>query len=85
MNKSSKPINAPSFVVPNSTVRTDKNVPKPIAPPTHKSNGIFDLLNIKNMTMDSDRSLILMMLALLYGKTEDADDLLVMALLYIMF
>ena len=85
MNKSSKPINAPSFVVPNSTAQPQEKAPKPIAPPPHKSNGIFDLLNIKNMTMDSDRSLILMMLALLYGKSEDTDDLLVMALLYIMF
>ena len=85
MNKNSKPINAPSFVVPTSSARTEEKMPKPIAPPPQKSKGIFDLLNIKNMTMDSDRSLILMMLALLYGKTEDADDLLVMALLYIMF
>ena len=87
--KNSKPINAPNFVVPKShkaegtrKVPTESN-PKPIRSKP-KSNGILGLLDFKNMAMDSDRSIILMMLALLSGKGEETDELLIMALLYIM-
>jgi len=87
--KNSKPINAPNFVVPKShkvegtrKVPTESN-PKPIQSKP-KSNGILGLLDFKNMAMDSDRSVILMMLALLSGKGEETDELLIMALLYIM-
>ena len=89
--KNSKPINAPNFVVPKGhhdraenthKIPTEPN-PKPIQSKP-KSNGILGLLDFKNMAMDSDRSVILMMLALLSGKGEETDELLIMALLYIM-
>ncbi len=87
--KGERRINAPGFVT-----TTTRSMPKsenhhPVATPKkqnlpQKSNGILDLLNLKNIAMDTDRSLILMMLALLMGKDEETDELLIMALLYIM-
>jgi len=86
--KNSKQISAPDFVVPKSKPQQSKNTDtKPIVlppQPQKRSNGILGLLDFKNMTMDSDRSIILMMLALLSGRAEETDDLLIMALLYIM-
>ena len=86
--KNSKPLNAPDFVMPKSRQENPKKTEaKPIPPPTvpqKRNNGILGLLDFKNMAMDSDRSVILMMLALLSGKAEETDDLLIMALLYIM-
>lgn len=43
---------------------------------------IMKLLNFKNLEMDSDRTLVMMMMLLLSG--ENSDSLLTMALLYIM-
>ena len=86
--KNSKPINAPDFVLPkNRPENTKKTEAKPVTQPTvpqKRNNGILGLLDFKNMIMDSDRSVILMMLALLSGKAEETDELLIMALLYIM-
>ena len=89
--KNSKQINAPDFVVPKSQPKRDRSKantpPVPPPKPIHnqpKPNGILGLLDFKNMAMDSDRSVILMMLALLAGKGEETDELLIMALLYIM-
>ena len=86
--KNSKQINAPDFVLPKSQPQQPKKTEeKSIIPPPKpqkQNNGILGLLDFKNMTMDSDRSIILMMLALLSGKGDERDDLLIMALLYIM-
>lgn len=89
--KNSKQINAPDFVVPkgrsqsrNQSVNSTPH-PQPMpAQPKPKPNGILGLLDLQNMAMDADRSVILMMLALLSGKGEETDELLIMALLYIM-
>ncbi len=84
----SKSLNVPDFVMPKSRQEnTKKTESKPVTPPTvpqKRNNGILGLLDFKNMAMDSDRSVILMMLALLSGNAEETDDLLIMALLYIM-
>lgn len=45
-------------------------------------NGILNLLNFKNLEMNSDITLILGILLLLTGESDD--DLLIMALVYIM-
>lgn len=50
--------------------------------PRKKSGGLFDLLNLNRFELDGDRSMLLMMLALLSG--EEKDELLTLALLYIM-
>ncbi len=47
-----------------------------------KKKGIFDLLNLNNFELDADRSMVLMLLALLSG--DKNDELLTLALLYIM-
>lgn len=49
-----------------------------------KTGSLFDMLNLKNIDIDGDRMLILMMLALLSGKKNESDDLLMLALMYIM-
>lgn len=86
--KNSRQINAPDFVVPKSKPQLPKKseTKSTVSPPQppKRNNGILGLLDLKNMAMDSDRSVILMMLALLSGKAEETDDLLIMALLYIM-
>ncbi len=58
--------------------------PKFAPPPKTISSGLgfLDKLNLKSFEMDSDRALVLMMMALL-GK-ETADETLMLALLYIM-
>ena len=50
-------------------------------PPTRR-RGLFDLLDLNKFSLDGDRSMVLMMLALLSG--EEKDDLLTLALLYIL-
>lgn len=55
---------------------------KPPPPPRKKGGGLFDLLNLNRFEIDGDRSMLLMMLALLSG--EEKDELLTLALLYIM-
>ena len=51
------------------------------APPARR-RGLFDLLDLNKFSLDGDRSMVLMMLALLSG--EEKDDLLTLALLYIL-
>ena len=79
-------IPAPDFIGTQSRPEPPKPAPaKPCAPrpkPKPAGHGLFDLLNIGNMDIDGDRSIILMMLALLGG--EESDELLTLALLYIM-
>lgn len=57
---------------------------EPHQPPPKQGRGasLLQMLNLKGIDIDSDRSLILMMLALLSG--EGGDELLMLALLYIM-
>lgn len=59
------------------------NPPPPKAPPPSvRRTNIFDLLNFKNMEMDSDRSLIIMLMLML--NSSGGDQLLMLALIYIM-
>lgn len=75
---------APNFV----TLRNEEKpqeVKAPQKPPQNKrSNGLdlLRMLNFGNMNMDSDRILILALMLLLIG--ESNDELLILALLYIM-
>ncbi len=68
----------PQSVNPPTQPRVNSAPPKPLS----GGLGFLDKLNLKNFEMDSDRSLVLMMMALL-GK-ETADETLMLALLYIM-
>ena len=80
-------IKIPDFV---STRGNVKPPPKPITPPPKpkpnksRPNGLLGLLDLNNMEMDGDRSVILMLLALLSGKDNESDELLMLALMYIM-
>ena len=72
----------------NETVK-QPHPPATVAPPVQKNevrrSGGFDLLrmlNFKNISMDSDRSLIIAVMLLLMGET--GDELLLLALIYIM-
>lgn len=63
--------------------------PKPLqsyqkAPTPAKKHGLLDMLNLNNIEMDSDRSILLMLIAVLSGRDNESDDLLIMALMYIM-
>ena len=73
--RASNGVSMPEFVKPRENVQTELNT-KP------KSKGLFDLLNLNNFELDADRSMVLMMLALLSG--DKNDELLTLALLYIM-
>ncbi len=76
--------------VQNSTKHPIQNAQKPLPPqPTNRGaqqkNSGLDLLrmfNLKGLSMDSDRTLILAVIFLLLGDTSD--ELLLLALLYIM-
>lgn len=68
----------PDFVKP----REHSEAPEVQRKPQVKKKGIFDLLNLNNFELDADRSMVLMMLALLSG--DKNDELLTLALLYIM-
>ncbi len=59
----------------------NKTVQKMSAPPTVSRQNILQMLNFKNINMDSDRVLILALL-LLMG--DSCDELLLFALLYLM-
>lgn len=78
----------PSFVnIPNlNTARAPEDSQKntaPLKPDTQKSgNSLFNLINFKNIFVDSDRSLLAGIMMLLGG--EAADEKLMLALLYIM-
>ncbi len=68
--------------VPDFLRTTEKEISSVKSTHTRKNGGILDFLNLGNIDIDSDRSMILMMLALLSG--EENDELLMLALLYIM-
>ena len=65
-----------------SFVRPPEKEARPHSSSRSQTKGLFDLLDLNRFEIDSDRSMILMMLALLSG--EEKDDLLMLALLYIM-
>lgn len=82
---------------PNNSKTQNSNVKKPDlskkensakkenAPPQNQSskkNNILNLLNFKGIKMDNDRLIILAICLLLTG--EEADELLILALIYIM-
>ncbi len=73
--RASNGVSMPEFVKPRENVLAEQNN-KP------KNKGLFDLLNLNNFELDADRSMVLMMLALLSG--DKNDELLTLALLYIM-
>ncbi len=60
----------------------EKPPPKAVAPRKNAVNSLLKMINFKGLDMDGDISLILGILLLLSGETTD--ELLVMALLYIM-
>lgn len=88
----------PNFVNPNPhrqqrNQHANKSTPEPIQKPSesrpqheaqHKPKGfdILKLLNFKNLKLDSDILLIVVLIFLL--STEETDELLMMALIYIM-
>lgn len=85
-------LKAPDFLR-TANARQQKNIPRvPVNRPKtptkssqpQKSRGLFDMLNFSNIEMDSDRSMLLMILALLSGKDSETDELLMLALIYIM-
>ena len=64
----------------NNMIEKSEAKPKNVAPPRRKS--ILELINFKNMEIDNDRSLLMGILLLLSGDTTD--ELLMLALIYIM-
>ena len=76
--------NAPEMTPPQPApeIRHDENT---IQPAQHKGGfgqNIMRLLNFKNLEMDSDRVLLAGLLLLLTG--EEADEMLLLAIIYIM-
>ena len=55
---------------------------KPPPPPENKGFSILKMLNLRGMEFNSDRKLIIAVMLLLLGESED--ELLVLALVYIM-
>lgn len=69
----------PSFVrTPNGTQAT----PTPSQPPSPKGFRLLQMLNLDRFKTDPDVSVILMLVLLLSG--EDCDELLLLALVYIL-
>lgn len=68
----------------SSAVKTEPTCEKPKAPPSFpiKRENILSFLNFKGMKMDNDRLIILAICLLLAG--EETDELLMLALIYIM-
>ena len=56
--------------------------PKEPPPPKPKSKDLLGLLNFKNIELDSDRIIIIALALLLCA--EEADEMLILALIYIM-
>ena len=56
--------------------------PPPAPPPPRKGFDLLRMLNLRGMEMDGDRKVIIAVMLLLLGETED--ELLILALLYIM-
>ena len=55
---------------------------EPPPPPPRKGFDLLRMLNLRGMEMDGDRKVIIAVMLLLLGETED--ELLILALLYIM-
>ena len=71
--------------VKSTTVKTEKSSKKPTSPQKNtslKGGNILNFLNFKGMKMDNDRLIILAICLLLAG--EEIDELLMLALIYIM-
>lgn len=81
-----KPNKKNSFATnkPKSETSKPDFLKKDFAPPkeNNKKNNILNLLNFKGMKIDNDRLIILAVCLLLSG--EDVDEILMLALLYIM-
>lgn len=60
----------------------EKSEAKRDAAPPQRRKSILELINFKNMEIDNDRSLLMGILLLLSG--ESTDELLMLALIYIM-
>lgn len=60
----------------------EKNETRQNAAPVTRRKSILELINFKNMEIDNDRSLLMGILLLLSG--ENTDELLMLALVYIM-
>ena len=78
-----KGLKVPSFIATPSTPPKGENTPPKTAnsnPP--KISGLLNMLNFKGIEMDNDRTLILAVCLLLLGDSDD--ELLMLALIYIM-
>lgn len=79
------PLKMPPFLnsnTPSQKPPLKKQMPETPAPPEPKRLGILEMLNFKALSMDSDRTTILALCLLL--SEEKADELLLLALIYIM-
>ena len=78
----------PNFLKMNTSTskqsdKKDIEPPLPLAPPpTSKGFNLLRMLNLDNFKMDSDFTVIIAMILLL--SSEDSDEILLLALLYIM-
>ena len=66
--------------------KPEKEPPKPVpapAPQNHRGLGLLKMLNFQSLKLDND-ILVIALLIMLLG-SDDADELLLMALLYIMW
>ncbi len=81
-------IKIPNFVSPRNVVQSKSNKdnqPKQtLKQSKNQTNGLLKMLDFSSIEMDSDRSIILMLIALLSGKNNESDELLMLALMYIM-
>ena len=71
-------INAPQSAPPKG----EKTIPKTTKSTPPKASGLLNMLNFKGIKMDNDRLLILAVCLLLLGDSDD--ELLMLALIYIM-
>lgn len=74
----------PSFVKPvHSDEEPKKRLEREVAAiPPKKAGGILSILDFKKLDLDSDRIMLLFLLILMSG--EESDELMTLALLYIM-
>ncbi len=83
----SKGLKVPSFIATQSTHNAPQNHYEKPAPKVEKTttprvSGILNMLNFKGIEMDNDRLLILAVCLLLLGDSDD--ELLMLALIYVM-
>lgn len=80
-----KGLRVPSFINTNDTGTNNtkpNNMPKTTKSTPPKISGLLNMFNFKGIEMDNDRLLILAVCLLLLGDSDD--ELLMLALLYIM-